>query len=113
MKAMIVLLLAFLALSLISACGGGGNTITAEDFGSVWPFTVNEVELHCEGDADLAAVWVEHDDKRYPLTGYSDTYLRSRYRNVRAVEWIWRENPSTGAKVNIRPITRDGLAMCE
>ncbi len=101
-----------LVVGVIAACGSGGNTITSEDYGSAWPFTVNEVELYCEGDSDIAAAWVEHDGKRYALTGYSDTYLRSRYRNVRALEWIWRDNPSTGAKINIYQVTSDGLAMC-
>ena len=101
-----------LIVGVVAACGSGGNLITSEDYGSAWPFTVSEVELRCEGDSDIAAVWVEHDDKRYPLTGYSDTYLRSRYRNVRALDWIWRDNPATGAKVSIGPITRDGEAMC-
>ena len=94
----------------VGACGGGGgdNTITSEDYGSAWPFTVSEVELRCEDDV----VWVEHDGKRYALTGYSDTYLRSRYRNVRALDWIWRDNPATGAKINIYQVKSDGLAMC-
>ena len=100
--------LVVLALGLIAACGGGGNTITSEDYGSAWPFTVSEVELRCEDDV----VWVEHDGKRYALTGYSDTYLRSRYRNVRALDWIWRDNPATGAKINIYQVKSDGLAMC-
>ena len=97
-----------LVVGVIAACGSGGNTITSEDYGSAWPFTVSEVELRCEDDV----VWVEHDDKRYPLTGYSDTYLRSRYHNVRALDWIWRDNPSTGAKINIYQVKSDGLAMC-
>ena len=102
-----------LIVGVVAACGGGGgNIITADDHGTAWPFTVNEVELHCEGDSDIAAVWVEHDDKRYALTGYSDTYLRSRYRNVRALDWIWRDNPATGAKINIYQVKSDGLAMC-
>ena len=101
-----------LVVGVIAACGGGGNTITSEDYGSAWPFTVNEVELYCEGDADVAAVWVEHDGKRYPMTGYTETYLLSRYRNVRDLEWIWRDNPSTEAKINIYQVKSDGLAMC-
>ena len=104
--------LVVLALGLIAACGGGGNTITSEDYGSAWPFTVNEVELHCEGDSDIAAAWVEHDGKRYPLTGFTETYWKSRNRTFSDLERIWRDNPSTGAKVSIGPITRDGLAMC-
>ena len=67
-----------LVVGVIAACGGGGNTITSEDYGSAWPFTVNEVELHCEGDSDIAAAWVEHDGKRYPLTGFTETYWKSR-----------------------------------
>ena len=97
-----------LVVGVIAACGGGGNTITSEDYGSDWPFTVSEVELRCEDDV----VWVEHDGKRFALTGYSDTYLRSRYRNVRALDWIWRDNPATGAKINIHQVKSDGLAMC-
>ena len=96
----------------VGACGGNGKTITSEDYGSAWPFTVSEVELRCDGDADLATAWVEHDGKRYPLTGYTETYFESRYRNVRALEGIWKDNPSTGAKVDVGPIIRDGLAMC-
>ena len=94
------------------ACGGGGNLITSEDYGSAWPFTVNEVELHCEGDSDVAAAWVEHDGKRYPLTGYTETYFESRNRRFYALDWIWKDNPSTGAKINIYQVKSDGLAMC-
>ena len=102
-----------LVVGVVAACGGGGNTITSEDYGSAWPFTVNEVELHCEGDSDIAAVWVEHDGKRYPLTGFTETYWKGRNRTFSDLERIWRNNPSTGAKVSIGPITRDGLAKCE
>ncbi len=101
-----------LVVGVIAACGGGGNTITSGDYGSAWPFTVNEVELHCEGDSDIAAAWVEHDGKRYPLTGYTETYFESRNRRFYALDWIWKDNPSTGAKINIYQVKSDGLAMC-
>ena len=113
-KILALMTIALVSLVVLAACGGGGNgkTITSEDYGSDWPFTVSEVELRCEGDADVAAVWVEHGGKRYPMTGYSETYLLDRYRNVRDLEWIWRDNPSTEAKINIYQVKSDGLAMC-
>ncbi|MCY3507307.1 MAG: DUF2511 domain-containing protein [Chloroflexi bacterium] len=98
----IAILSLILAATVLVACGGGKD-INRSDYGSRWPFTVDSATLHC----DRQMVWVEANGRKYALNGTAQTHLEGAL----PLERIWRR--SNGVRVNIGPMIREGLALCD
>ena len=92
-----------MSVAILAACGGG-KEIHRSDYGNDWPFTVFSGTLHCDG----YAVWSEANGNKYALNGTAQTHLEGAL----PLERMWRSR-SNGAKVNIRPMIREGLRLCE
>ena len=66
----------------VSACG---NTVKAKEYGDEWPLTVNKATVHCWTDWEQSAyplltLSVGDHHYYYPLTGYTESYLRANTR---------------------------------
>lgn len=105
------------ALSLTAAWGGDdldnsrGIEVTRSEYGDNWPFTVESGTLHCTA---YSKVLIRADGVDYAVNGL--VAGDPRFRNVRPIWAIWRDNPNPdaeGPKVNIGPITQRGLSLCE
>lgn len=66
-----------------------------------WPFTVERVELCCDGDM----VFVIHDDKKYALNG------NARHAGIPNFTPIWKNNPNGYGKVDITSMIMRGLRL--
>ena len=99
--------------------GRGGpitrRSISSEDYGGRWPFTVERVRL-CH---QASSVWVETrrlfpvpSTKRYPVNGLAKPWLTRLGYECEDLEGIWKP-ASDGSKVNIGPIILDGLSLGE
>lgn len=99
----IAILSLVVAATVLVACGGG-KEIQRSDYGNDWPFNVLSGTLHCDG----YAVWFEANGNKYALNGTAQTHLEGAL----PLERIWRSR-SSGAKVNIGPMIREGLRLCE
>ena len=94
--------------------GVKSKIVYAADYGAEWPLTVNSVKLCCKH----SAVWVEHDRRKYGLTGFAETLLSKNGHRCFELEEIWgyREvlfsNPTEfEMRIPIGRLLRDGLAL--
>ena len=82
--------------------------ITADEYGDLWPLTVDEAKLYCRH----SAVWIKVNRRKYGLNGLSYGLLRRHGYTVYELEDIWRPNPEIeGLKVSIGPLISDGLRL--
>jgi hypothetical protein len=82
------------------------GTITRDEFGDDWPFTVEGGVLRCEGEGGVGAVIFEAEETEYGVNGVAKS------QGYADIEPIWADEPSTGAKKNIGPIIDRGLELC-
>ena len=59
------------ALLALAGCNRNGASISAQDLGAQWPFTVSEVRVVC---APTLAMFVTADGKAYPLNGQAERH---------------------------------------
>lgn len=86
--------------------------IHQEDYGDIWPLTVTEARLFCEGNM----VFVRVDDIYYPLNGRAKSQLHTRRPawTVRSLKDIWKfRNPELDIRVSISPLIEDGMKLCK
>ena len=109
-------------LMVVACITAPGEFISAEDYGDDWPLTVESARLFCKANM----VWVEVNDKAYPVNGTAMTALDSGDTDklIRDVKAIWAfdeefnkemeaatgENPRF--RISINPLIQDGLALC-
>jgi hypothetical protein len=55
----------------LAGCSRNGASITAQDLGPQWPFTVSKVRVVC---APTLALFVTADGKAYPLNGQAERH---------------------------------------
>ena len=80
-----------------------GVRISAADFSSEWPFTVDEGVLRCAG----SSVIFRAEGTDYAVNGTA----RADYPEI---EPIWKQNPDVpGTRVNIGDVLDRGLELCE
>lgn len=67
------------ALSVLSGCGADDKvkTVSATDFGNAWPFTVDSVDLMCDGPSPKALARTA-DGTIYALNGSARTQAKDR-----------------------------------
>jgi hypothetical protein len=113
--AAIILLTASVVLGGVTACTGSPSgrsrdvTVTASDYGSEWPFTVDSVTLRC-GDAALTHVVVEARGVTYALNGSARGSAQVKdgsWRDSRAVQ---KQDPFVAVPGDL---IQRGLRLCE
>lgn len=88
--------------------GCSHKRITADEYGDLWPLTVDEAKLYCRH----SAVWIKVNRRKYGLNGLSHGLLRRHGYTLYELEDIWRPNPEIeGLKVSIGPLISDGLRL--
>jgi hypothetical protein len=82
--------------------------ISKQEFGSDWPFTVDEGILACKGSRGVAEVVFTANGLSYAVNGTA-----KGAKKYRPVEEVWAENPSLpGTKKNLSSIIDRGLKLC-
>ena len=88
--------------------GARCKDVSASDYGSKWPLTVDKARLCCRHNA----VWVEVNRKKYGVNGMAPAVLSRWGYNVNDLDDIWRTDPeSYGGRVSIGPLIDDGLSL--
>jgi hypothetical protein len=93
----------------LGACSGAakGEKVTAEEFGSDWPLTVDEGHLNCEGAG--AVTFTDPGGTTYAVNGTAQG--ATDYPEIDA---IWADsNDNFAPKKNIGPLIDRGLDLCE
>ena len=111
-KTLIILFLISLTALMPSLGWSFNRAIHQKDYGEIWPLTVSEARLFCEGNM----VFVRVDDIYYPLNGRAKSLLRARRPawTVRPLKDIWKfSNPELGLRVPVSPLIGDGLKLCK
>ncbi|QPO19595.1 DUF2511 domain-containing protein [Pseudomonas sp. Y39-6] len=73
----VLILISGLLLSLTSVADGRERSISSADFGEAWPFTVDSVDLMCDGPSPKALARTS-DGTVYALNGSARTIAKSR-----------------------------------
>jgi hypothetical protein len=104
-----------LALAACGKVGFGGSTISAQDVGASWPFTVSEVKVVC---APTLALFITADGKAYPLNGQAERrpelYTKgplSKLNDIQKVDPVTSKlSPDTRMPLN--DVTQKAIAAC-
>lgn len=73
----VLALMAALAFSATAIAGAKVRTVSSDEFGDVWPFTVDSVDLLCDGPSPKALARTA-DGIIYALNGSARTIAKSR-----------------------------------
>jgi hypothetical protein len=99
----------------LAGCNRNGASISAQDVGAQWPFTVSEVRVVC---APTLAMFVTAGDKAYPLNGqaerHPDLYKRGP---VGSLDDILKIDPEVskltpGAHMSLDAFTQKAIETC-
>jgi len=83
----------------------GFETVTEEEYGKDWAFTVGELKIGCE--MNLVVAFVKGDAFAYGLTGHSAQAVG------RGIDSIWGDNPlMKGLKINLSPFIDRASKHC-
>jgi hypothetical protein len=104
-----------LALTACGKGGFGGSTVSAQDLGAGWPFTVSEIKVVC---APTLALFITADGKAYPLNGqaerHPDLYTKgplSRLNDIQKVDPVTSKlSPDTRMPLN--DVMQKAIAVC-
>ena len=83
-------------------------TVTADEYGADWPYTVDIVEIFCMRNA----VFLDADGKRYALNGKAISRYKGRYPNARTLAKPDKRIPGTTMPPPPALIQR-GLELCQ
>jgi hypothetical protein len=98
------LLIALLAISLPACSVFGSKYITAKDWGTTYPFTVDGY-LECEAGG---AIVFKGGGMAYAVNG------TAKNKGYPGIEPIWKDNPVVpGAKVDIVDVISEGQKLCK
>lgn len=89
----------------------GPQLISADDYGTAWPFTVEEMHLSClPGNA--VVVMDSETGAMYPLNGIARS--KASALALEPLDKVWRADPNnSGAKVDLGPLIEKGLQLCK
>lgn len=93
------------------ALAAGPQLISADDYGTAWPFTVAEMHLSClPGNA--VVVMNSETGAMYPVNGAASG--RAKQLALDPLDKVWRADPyNSGAKVDLEPLIEQGLQLCK
>ncbi|TLX52869.1 hypothetical protein DN826_21405 [Stutzerimonas nosocomialis] len=85
--------------------------ISAEEFGSDWPFTTEEMHLQClPGNA--VVVTDPETGRMYGVNGAASG--RAKQLALAPLEQVWRESESIpGTKVQVTTVLEQGISLCK
>jgi len=99
----------------LAGCNRNGGSISAQDVGPGWPFTVSEVRVVC---APTLALFVTADGKAYPVNGqaerHPDLYKKGA---VSPIDDILKIDPEVskltpGAHMSLDAFTQKAIDIC-
>lgn len=99
----------------LAGCGKGGSTLSAQDIGPSWPFTVSEVKVVC---APTLALFVTSGDKAYPLNGQAERHPELYAKGaVSKLNDIWKVDPVTSqlspdTRMPLNDVTAKAIDAC-
>lgn len=96
---------------LLTACGRPANEreVTAAQYGSAWPLTIEKGLLKCDGDNGSGMVTLEANGTIYSVNGWAKS--SGRYTDIRS---IWKDDPRIpGLKIDLGPLISAGLNLCK
>ena len=105
-----------LGFSCASSPGDGASNrikVTRAEFGSEWPFTIDEGEISCEGGGDSAeALYFHYDGKTYGLNGMALMDQDQKVIDLRE-SGFWAPDPAIpGMKINIDRLQKRAKDAC-
>jgi hypothetical protein len=107
-------ILLFLAISVIFLSCETSKTLKFKkiDYGVEWPYSVNEIEIYCNGYDEL--YFKADNGKTYPLNGTAKGSSRSN-SEISDIQEIWLDNPNLiGTKIPYpQEFITKGLSLCE
>lgn len=95
------------------SCSNNENTLKFKksDFEGEWPFSVEEIEVYCEGYKEIYCK--ASNGKIYPLNGSAKSASRDNYK-ISDIQEIWLDNPEyEGLKISYSTFIEKGLKLCE
>jgi hypothetical protein len=104
-----------LALAACGKVGLGGSTVSAQEVGASWPFTVSEVKVVC---APTMALFITADGKAYPLNGQAERrpelYTKgplSRLNDIQKVDPV-TSTLSPDTRMPLNDVMQKAIATC-
>jgi hypothetical protein len=105
--------LAFAGLFAVASAHGAAKIelVSAEDYGTEWPFVPSEMHLLClPGNA--VVVSDPESGQMYALNGTASG--RAAALALEPLDKVWRQDPANpGAKVSVSPFISKGLTLCQ
>ncbi len=105
-----LLLLAFSAV--LFSCGPDREVIkfTKLDYTGKWPFTVNEIEVYCDGYKEI--YMTADNGNTYALSVSAKTASQDKNR-IKNIDEIWLDNPDQpGTKLPYTDFIEQGMTLC-
>jgi hypothetical protein len=99
----------------LAGCSKGGSTLSAQDIGPAWPFTVSEVKVVC---APTLALFITSDDKAYPLNGQAERHPELYPKGpLGKLNDIWKVDPVTSqlspdTRMPLNDVTAKAIDAC-
>ncbi|WP_053014250.1 MULTISPECIES: DUF2511 domain-containing protein [Xenorhabdus] len=89
--------------------------ISQESYGDKWAFNADKVELQCYKGGAFVEDLSDKDNTVYGLTGLANTLKTNGKKEAQNINGssFWKDNLSTGAKVNLSPFTNEALTLCD
>lgn len=100
-------------LTILVSCSGDDKVLkfTKEEYGEKWPFSVNEIEVFCNGYKEIYCK--AHNGKVYALNGSAKS-ASAKNPDISKVEEIWLDDPNfEGLKIPYADFITLGLKICE
>ena len=96
---------------IISCTNNKTRTFKKSDYGKNWPYSVNEIEVYCEGYKEI--YFKADNGKTYPLNGTAKGVSKNNFK-ISNIDEIWLANPDLpGTKIPYpQEFINDGLLLC-
>lgn len=86
------------------------SVVTATEYGEDWPFTFDEGTLACDDVENGPAARIRAPDNiEYALNGVAIAF---GFPELTMDSDVWRDDPSTGAKVSLGDLVGRALELC-
>lgn len=99
----------------LTGCNRNGASLSAQDVGSQWPFTVSEVRVVC---APTLALFVTADGKAYPANGQAERHPELYKKGkLGQIDDILKVDPDVskltpGAHMSLEAFTQKAIEAC-